>query len=404
MSNQSFDVAVIGGGVVGTATAMTIMERGAGSLVVLEAEDELASHQSGNNSGVIHSGLYYQPGSLKARYCVSGRESIYAFCQENEIPFERCGKVVVALDKSELPALNELERRGRENGLEGLRRLEGDELHDYEPHVAGIAGLYVPVSGITDYEKVTVTFAERVRQFGGEIKLGAKVMSCTPESNGFVLETTQGDVKCSNLINCAGLQSDRIARMCGLDPGLQIVPFRGEYYELVPERRHLVNGLIYPVPDLDLPFLGVHFTKMVDGGVKAGPNAVLAFKREGYTWGRFAFRDVWDYLTYAGFWHMASKYWQVAIHEVYRSLVKGVFVNALQQLVPELKASDVRKDGSGVRAQALDPDGSLVDDFRILEEDRMIHVLNAPSPAATSSIAIGQTIARKALDTFEEVG
>lgn len=404
MSDTAYAVAIVGGGIVGTATAMTLVESGVDSVVVLEAEEELASHQSGNNSGVIHSGLYYKPGSLKARNCVAGRDAMYRFCQKHEIPYERCGKVVVALNEGELPALNELERRGRENGLEGLRRLKADELHEYEPYVAGIEGLYVPVSGITDYEKVTERFAQLVRQGGGVIKTGTRVTACTAVETGYVLETTTGEIKCRNLINCAGLQSDRIARMCGLDPGLHIVPFRGEYYELVPESRHLVNGLIYPVPDLDLPFLGVHFTKEVDGGVKAGPNAVLAFEREGYSWGRFSFKDVWDYLTFGGFWHMAGKYWQVAVHEVYRSLVKEVFVEALQQLVPELKSSDVRRNGSGVRAQALDPDGTLVDDFRILEEEGMIHVLNAPSPAATSSIAIGQTIANKALENFEEVG
>lgn len=403
MSGIRYDVVIIGGGIVGTATGMALTDRDVGSVLLLEAEDSVASHQSGNNSGVIHSGLYYQPGSLKARNCVAGRDAMYRFCEEHDIPYERCGKVVVALDDSEIPALNELERRGKANGLEGLRRLEGDELDEYEPYVAGVAGLYVPVSGITDYGQVTQAFADIIRQQGGEIRLGTRVISCTKTAQGFVLGTNQGDVRCKNLINCAGLYSDRVARMCGLEPDLHIVPFRGEYYELVPESRHLVKGLIYPVPDLNLPFLGVHYTKEVDGGVKAGPNAVLAFKREGYGWGDVSLVDMWDYLTYRGFWNMAAKFWQVGIHEMYRSLVKRSFVNALRGLIPELEMDDVRRNGSGVRAQALDPDGSLVDDFRIMEAEGMIHVLNAPSPAATASMAIGRTIAEKAVDLFQEV-
>lgn len=403
MSGELYDVAIIGGGIVGTATGMELTARGDHSVLVVEAEDEVASHQSGNNSGVIHSGLYYQPGSLKARNCVAGRDAMYRFCEEHDLPYERCGKVVVALDESEIPALNELERRGKENGLEGLRRLGSEELAEYEPHVAGIAGLYVPVSGITDYGRVTEKFAQLIQQQGGEIRLGTRILSCQKGDEGFILGSTRGEIRCRNVINCAGLQSDRVARMCGLDPDLQIVPFRGEYYELVPESRHLVNALIYPVPDLNLPFLGVHFTKEVDGGVMAGPNAVLAFKREGYTWGDVSIRDVWEYLTYRGFWNMAGEFWRVGLHEMYRSLVKRSFVNALRDLIPELGMEDVRRNGAGVRAQALDPDGSLVDDFRIMESKGMIHVLNAPSPAATASIAIGQTIAERAVENFEEV-
>jgi (S)-2-hydroxyglutarate dehydrogenase len=395
-----YDVAIIGGGIVGMATAMALTQRRNLSLVVLEAEDHLAAHQTGHNSGVIHSGLYYKPGSLKARNCIEGRIALYEFCQEHGVAYENCGKIVVATREGELPALNMLEERGHANGLEGLRRLRGDELHEYEPYVEGIAGLHVPQTGIVDYPAVTRKYAELSESRGAEIKLKARVVKFHRGNDGFVLETTAGEVHCRNLINCAGLQSDRVARMCGVDPKLQIIPFRGEYYELRPERHYLVNNLIYPVPDPRFPFLGVHFTRMVHGGIEAGPNAVLAFKREGYKQLNISIPDLVQYGTYLGFWRMASKYWQTGFGEMYRSFSKAAFVKAMQVLIPDVYEEDVHAAGSGVRAQALEPNGFLVDDFRIVEDERMIHVLNAPSPAATASISIGASIATMAENHF----
>ena len=400
MSARMYDVAVIGGGIVGTATAMALTARARLTLVVLEAEPGLAAHQTGHNSGVIHSGLYYKPGSLKARNCVEGREELYRFCERHEIPHERCGKLVVATCAEELPALDELERRGRANGLKGLARLGPAEIRRFEPAVSGIAGLHVPETGIVDYVQVTEAFASLVRSAGGEVRTGAGVRRVARHADGLVLETAAGEVACRALVNCAGLQSDRVARLCGVAPGLQIVPFRGEYYELIPERRHLVRNLIYPVPDPRFPFLGVHFTRMIHGGVEAGPNAVLAFKREGYRRTSFSPRDTAELLGYGGFWRMAAKYWAMGLGEMYRSASTGAFVRALRRLVPDLSRGDLKPGGAGVRAQALEPTGALVDDFRIVEAERMIHVLNAPSPAATASISIGRTIGAMAVANF----
>ncbi len=395
-----YSVAVIGGGIVGLATAMALTEEGVRRVVVLEAEDGLARHQTGNNSGVIHSGLYYKPGSLKATNCTQGREALYRFCQDFGIRHERCGKVVVATRADELPALDELQRRGLANGLRGLRRLGPEEIREHEPHVAGIAALHVPDTGIVDYVQVCEAYAERVRLRGGEIRTGARLLSMERRGAELRLRTAAGDFVCRNLVNCAGLQSDRVARLCGVNPGLQIVPFRGEYYELKPASRHLVRHLIYPVPDPRFPFLGVHFTRMVDGGVEAGPNAVLAFKREGYRKTSFSLRDTLQFSAYPGFWRMALRFWKTGMGEYRRSFSKAAFVRALQRLLPEIGTADLEAGGAGVRAQALAPDGALVDDFRIREAERMIHVLNAPSPAATASIAIGRTIAAMALKNF----
>lgn len=400
MNQRPFDVAIIGGGIVGTATAMALARQTTARIVVLEAESKLAAHQTGNNSGVIHSGLYYKPGSLKARNCVEGREAMYRFCAEHVIPHERCGKLVVATSPAELPALDELERRGHANGLQGLRRLRAEELKEFEPAVAGIAGLHVEETGIVDYTAVTEAFARLVGERGGEIWLGARVHGVVRDDGGLSLDTPRGDVRCGYLINCAGLQSDRVARLCGVQPGLKITPFRGEYYELVPERQHLVRNLIYPVPDPRFPFLGVHFTRMIRGGVEAGPNAVLAFRREGYRRTSFSLRDSAELLAYPGFWRMAARHWKMGFGEMYRSFSKRAFVGALRKLIPDLGNEDVHRTGAGVRAQALEPDGSLVDDFRIVEAERMIHVLNAPSPAATASISIGRTIAEMASQHF----
>jgi (S)-2-hydroxyglutarate dehydrogenase len=400
MSSPRYDVVIIGGGIVGLATALALKSGSRASLAVLEAEDRLAVHQTGHNSGVIHSGLYYKPGSLKALNCVEGRQAMYRFCAEHGIVHERCGKVVVAIQERELPALEELERRGRANGLQGVRRLKPEEIREYEPNAAGIAGLFVPETGIIDYTQVAEVFADLVRKGGGDIQTGARVHRCRRSSDALVLETARGEVHCRFVINCGGLSSDHVARSCGVHPHLQIIPFRGEYYELIPERRFLVKNLLYPVPDPRFPFLGVHFTRMIHGGVEAGPNAVLAFKRHGYQRWNFSPPDTLRMLAYSGFWHMAAKYWKTGLGEMYRSFSQAAFVRALQRLVPELRFDDVRRAGAGVRAQAVEPDGVLVDDFRIVEAERMIHVLNAPSPAATASISIGKTIAQTAAKNF----
>ena len=400
MTDRVYDIAVIGGGIVGTSTAMSLRAEGKFSVIVLEAEKSLAAHQTGNNSGVIHSGLYYKPGSLKAKNCVTGRELMYRFCEENNINYERCGKLVVACNKDEIPALDELQKRGTANGLPGIKRLAKEELKEYEPHVAGIDGLFVPETGIVDYKEVTEAYAEIIQENGGEIRTGSRVLSVKADGSGYVLETAGGEFRTKFLANCAGLYSDRVARLCGVEPKLQIVPFRGEYYTLKKEKEHLVRNLIYPVPDPRFPFLGVHFTRMVKGGVEAGPNAVLAFKREGYRRKDFSAADMSRLLSYSGFWKMAAKYYKMGIAEFYRSFSKKAFTEALQKLIPEIGIDDIRPGGAGVRAQALEPDGKLVDDFRIIEAPKMIHVLNAPSPAATASLSIGQTIAKKIASRF----
>ncbi|MBL0226509.1 MAG: L-2-hydroxyglutarate oxidase [Geobacteraceae bacterium] len=398
---NSVDVAVIGGGVVGTATAMALLDRFSGlGVTVLEKENRLAAHQTGHNSGVIHSGLYYRPGSLKAQTCSSGRDALYLFCAEHNIAHERCGKIVVATSEAEIPALDALEQRGRENALEGIERLDAAGLRMHEPHVAGIAGLFVPQTGIVDYTVVTEAYAAVVRSQGGRVFVNSGVERVSRQSTGFVLETAQGKISCRFLINCAGLQSDRLALLCGVSTNVRIIPFRGEYYMVAPERRGMVNNLIYPVPDPAFPFLGVHFTRMIGGGLEAGPNAVLAFRREGY--GRFSFslRDTLEMVMYSGFRNLARRYWKIGLQEYRRSFSKGLFVSDLRRLIPELHGEDVTPGGAGVRAQAVDPDGRLLDDFCLVHGDGMIHVLNAPSPAATASISIGRTIAEHAGGAF----
>lgn len=397
---KPFDIAVIGGGIVGCATAMALTRKAGRAVVVLEAEDRLAAHQTGNNSGVIHSGLYYKPGSLKAENCVAGREAMYRFCADHGIPCERCGKLVVATSNAELPRLEALRERGGANGLEGLKQLRGNEIRDVEPHVSGIAAVWVPQTGIVDYTAVTEAFAQEVRTAGGEVRTGARVTAVRREQGGLVLETTHEALRTKHLVNCAGLQSDRVARMCGVDPGVKIVPFRGEYYELVPERHHLVRNLVYPVPDPQFPFLGVHFTRMIKGGVEAGPNAVLAFRREGYAKTSFSLRDTVETFTFPGALRVFSKHWRMGLGEFYRSFSKRAFLRALQKMLPDLELQDLKPGGAGVRAQAVGRDGAIIDDFKIVEADRMIHVLNAPSPAATASISIGERIALMAEKAF----
>jgi len=402
VSSPAYDVAVIGGGIVGLATAMALSREERCSVVVLEAESQLAAHQSGRNSGVIHAGLYYKPGSLKARNCVEGREAMYRFCDEHGIRAERCGKLVVATEERELPRLDELERRGRANGLDGLERLGPEEIREREPRAAGIAGLWVPQTGIVDYGQVTRAMADVVRAAGGEIQTGARVHGCRRLSDGILLESVRGEVFCRSLVNCAGLQSDRVARRCGIDPGVAIVPFRGEYYELAPARRALVRNLIYPVPDPAFPFLGVHFTRTPAGTVEAGPNAVLALEREGYRAADVRLRDLVEMGRFPGFWRMCRQHWRTGIVEMYRSVNRRAFVKALRKLVPEVAPDDVRYLRAGVRAQAVGPGGALLDDFHLIEAPRSVHVLNAPSPAATASITIGRTVAGMAARRLRE--
>lgn len=394
------DVAVIGGGIVGVATALALRRTTRATVTVLEAEDRLAAHQTGHNSGVIHAGLYYKPGSLKARNCTIGREALYRFCAERGVAAERCGKLVVVTTPEEVPALDELERRGRANGLAGLRRLSAGELGGVEPHVRGLAGLFVPETGIVDYAQVTAAMAAELQRRDGEVRTAARVLSLARDGSNLVLTTADGEVRCRFVIACAGLQADRVARRCGVDPGVRIVPFRGEYWELAPERRGLARNLIYPVPDPRFPFLGVHFTRKISGAVEAGPNAVLAFRREGYRKTSFSLRDTAAVLGAPAFWRLATRYWRTGAAEMWRSASRRAFARALQRLVPEVTAADLRPGGAGVRAQALDRTGHLVDDFHIVEAERQIHVLNAPSPAATASLAIGAHLAALAAERW----
>ena len=403
--NKSYDITVIGGGIVGTATALSILKEKKLRLLLIDKENSLAAHQTGNNSGVIHSGLYYKPGSLKATNCAVGREMMYSYCKEHNLPYDKCGKIVVATTAEEIPALNLLEERGIANGLNGLRRLTAEEIKEHEPYANGIDGLFVPQTGIVDYVAVTNKYAELINADGGEIKLNSKVNSVAKDRNEFVLSTQSEEYRTRFIVNCAGLQSDRIAKLCGVNPGLQIIPFRGEYYTIKKEKQYLVKNLIYPVPDIKFPFLGVHFTRMINGKVEAGPNAVLAFKREGYSKTDFSLQDLMEMGLYPGFWKMASKFYKMGIQEFRRSFSKELFVKSLQKLIPEIRSEDIEVGGSGIRAQALEQNGKLVDDFRIIEAMGMIHVLNAPSPAATASLSIGKTIAEMVIKKcFEEVG
>ncbi len=396
----TYDVAVIGGGIVGLATAKALVERGVRNLVVIEAERHLAAHQTGHNSGVIHSGIYYKPGSAKATNCAAGRELMYRFCADHGIPHDRCGKVIVAVEEWELPALAEIERRGHANGLTGLKRLNAAELREHEPHVAGVAGLFVPDTGIVNYKAVTAKYAELVTAGGGEVRTAVRFVGLKRDGSELVLQTTAGELRAKHLVNCAGLQSDRVARLCGVDPGVTIIPFRGEYYDLKPHAAHLCRNLIYPVPDPRFPFLGVHFTRMIGGGVEAGPNAVLAFRREGYRFRDFSTKDMLEMARHRGFWVMAAKYWHTGLGEMKRSFSRYSFWKSLSRLIPAIRRDDITPAGAGVRAQALTPDGKLVDDFFIRGENRMVHVLNAPSPAATASISVGRSIAALASKEF----
>jgi (S)-2-hydroxyglutarate dehydrogenase len=392
------DAVIVGGGVVGLATALALLAaRPGASVVVLEKEAGLGAHQTGHNSGVIHAGLYYKPGSLKATTCARGRGLLERFCEEHGVRFERCGKVVLATRSEEVARLDELERRGRANGLTRIRRMTTSELREREPHAAGVAALLVLETGIVDYSEVVRAYAAEIARRGGEIATSARVTAIERRGQRIVADSTAGAFEARVLVACAGLESDRIARLAGVAIDVAIVPFRGEYWMLAPARSNLVRHLIYPVPDPRFPFLGVHFTRRIGGGIEAGPNAVLALKREGY--GRLSFdaRDARDIALWPGFWRMARKHWENGLREQARSLSRRAFARACAALVPEVTPSDLLPGGAGVRAQAVARDGALVDDFVIAEGERMVHTLNAPSPAATASLAIGEEIAGRAL-------
>lgn len=390
-----YDFVIIGGGIVGLSTAMNLGQTYPDAkIAVLEKEPQWAFHQTGHNSGVIHSGVYYKPGGFKARFCRAGNRSMVEFCQQHNINYNVCGKVIVAVEESELPRLEDIYQRGLQNGMK-VRKVSASEIREIEPHVRCLAGLYVPSTGIVDYKQVGQKYADLIRLQGGELYLNTKVVKIISSSNTEIIETTQGRFESRFTINCAGLYSDRIAKLAKAKPEAKIVPFRGEYYELTPEKRSLVNTLIYPVPNPNFPFLGVHFTKMIDGSVHAGPNAVLSLKREGYHKTDFNLRDFAEVMTYPGFWRLAAKHRDDGIQEIIRSFSKAAFTRSLQRLIPAVQADDLVPTHAGVRAQALKNDGKLVDDFSIVADRNSIHVCNAPSPAATSSLEIGKAIVER---------
>lgn len=387
-------IMIIGGGIVGIATAYQLQKKYPSfHIIMIEKEQELATHQTGNNSGVVHSGVYYKPGSLKATNCVEGKKKLLAFCEEEGIPYQKCSKVLVATREEELAPLQELKRRGDANGVK-VEKISSDALREIEPHVSGISALLVPECHIIDYSSVALGLAKAFERCGGEIHRGEKVEHLHYSFPRWIIETDAKTYSPDFVINCAGLYSDRIAKMALPEKDLpcKILPFRGEYYLLKKEKRALVNGLIYPVPNPKLPFLGVHLTRMISGSVEAGPNAVLATAREGYKKSDFVLKDFSDALSYSGFWKLGMKYWKTGLYEIYRSFSKQAFVKSLKRLVPEIEIDDLVEGGSGVRAQAITKNGKLVDDFLIIQDEHSLHVLNAPSPAATSSLSIGQTI------------
>jgi L-2-hydroxyglutarate oxidase len=399
MTDSRRDIVIIGGGIVGLAVALEITKRFPRlRLLLLEKEDRVGQHQSSHNSGVIHSGVYYQPGSLKARLCVEGARAMIEFCRAHDIPHQVCGKVIVAVHQQEFPRLEELRRRGEVNGLTGLQMIGPEQLREIEPYASGLRALVVPSTGITDYALVCEKYAELIRAQGGTILTSTAVTGLRHLTSEVGVETSGPSFSTNYLINCAGLFSDRIAGMAGGRPDVIIVPFRGEYYHLISQRSSLVRALIYPVPDPQFPFLGVHFTRRVSGTVDAGPNAVLAFRREGYRQTDFNLRDLASSLAFPGFWRMTAKHWRSGLDEFHRSFSKPAFVRALQRLLPELRAEDLIPGGSGVRAQALRRDGTLIDDFQFVPSGRILHVLNVPSPAATASLVIGRTIVSTAVD------
>ena len=394
--DSQLDVVIVGGGIVGLSTAYSLLTNNpALKLVVLEKEASLGAHQTGHNSGVIHSGLYYKPGSLKAKNCIDGYAKLLQFCREHDVPHEICGKIVVALSEQERSQLEMLRQRGEQNGLTGIHRLSKTEIIEIEPHCTGIDGLFVPQTGIVDYSAVVMRLAERIQNFGGEILTSSEVIEIKESSNTVLVCTKQQQFTTRALITCGGLQSDRLAMQTQPDLDLRIIPFRGEYFELKESAKHLVRNLIYPVPDPNFPFLGVHFTRRIDGTIECGPNAVLAFAREGYRKTDISIREFTQTLAWPGFRKIALKYWRTGLGEYHRSFSKSAFVSALQKLVPEITANDLQPTGAGVRAQACSRAGSLLDDFEIRQIGRVVHVCNAPSPAATASLAIGDAIASR---------
>lgn len=403
--SERYDVTIVGGGIVGLATAYRLLERRPGlRLAVVEKEHDLARHQSGRNSGVVHAGLYYPPGSLKARLCREGKDTLERFCEDHQIPFERCGKLVVAVDGSEVPLLAALRTRGEANGLRGLNEIGAERIRQIEPHAAGVRALHVAETAIVDFRRVALAYAQEVRARGGLIWLGHRVTDIEQVGSEIVVETSRGPFLSRHVVTCAGLQSDRVARMSGAPERMRIVPFRGDYLSLLPHARGLVRGLVYPVPDPAFPFLGVHFTRRIDGDVWAGPNAVLALARERYSRFGLDARDTAATLGYPGFRRLAGRYWRSGLAEVLRDLSKAGFVRACRRLVPELQVGDVAWGPSGIRAQTVLESGELADDFSVQASARILHVRNAPSPAATASLAIGRVLAEHALERFDLAG
>ena len=398
---QNYDIAVIGAGIIGLATAMRLAEEYPRyKIVVLEKDGEVAQHQTGHNSGVIHAGIYYAPGSQKANFCSTGGRLLRQFCDERDIEYEMCGKVIVAITDEEVPRLQDLFERGTANGAEGLEMIGPERLAELEPYAAGVQAIFSPNTGIIDFKKVSQAYAIEFGENGGDLMLNTAVHGIARRDGRMYLETSRGEITARHIINCAGLQADKVARMTGAEPGLRIIPFRGEYFSIKPERQYLVRSLIYPVPDPSLPFLGVHFTKRITGGVEAGPNAVLAFAREGYTKTSFNLGEAFETLTYPGFWKMSLTHWKSGIDEQHRSLRKSLFLTSLQTLVPSIEMDDLSEPGAGVRAQAVDSNGNLLQDFAISETENAIHVLSAPSPGATSSLTISRYIVDMAVGAF----
>ncbi|MXY45727.1 MAG: L-2-hydroxyglutarate oxidase [Chloroflexi bacterium] len=398
---NSYDIAVIGAGIIGLATAMRLAEEYPRyKIVVLEKDGEVAQHQTGHNSGVIHAGIYYAPGSQKANFCSTGGRLLRQFCDERGIEYEMCGKVIVAITDEEVPRLQDLFERGTANGAEGLEMIGPERLAELEPYAAGVQAIFSPNTGIIDFTKVSQAYAIEFGENGGDLMLNTAVHGIARRDGRMYLETSRGEIAAQHIINCAGLQADKVARMTGAEPGLRIIPFRGEYFSIKPERQYLVRSLIYPVPDPSLPFLGVHFTKRITGGVEAGPNAVLAFAREGYTKTSFNLGEAFETLTYPGFWKMSLTHWKSGIDEQHRSLRKSLFLTSLQTLMPSIEMDDLSEPGAGVRAQAVDSNGNLLQDFAISETENAIHVLSAPSPGATSSLTISRYIVDMAVDAF----
>jgi len=393
MVDKNYDLVVIGGGIIGLATAMRVTEEFPDlKVAVLEKETEVAQHQTGHNSGVIHAGIYYAPGSQKANFCSTGGVLLREYCDKHNIKYDMCGKLIVAVNDNEVPMLMDLYERGTANGALGLKIIEKEEITDYEPHSTGVKAIFSPNTGIIDYTEVSKSYATQMMEAGGDLITGTELKSISEKDGQIYLETTEGTITAKKILNCAGLHADRVAKMMGVDMGVKIIPFRGEYFSLIPERSDMVKGLIYPVPNPNLPFLGVHFTRRVNGSVEAGPNAVLAFAREGYKKTKINFGDAFETLTYSGFLKMSLKYWTVGMKEQYRSLVKGSFVKSLQTLIPEITGKDLYSPGAGVRAQAIAKNGALLQDFSIAETENAIHVLNAPSPGATASLTISKYI------------